>query len=112
MIHSFTSRSSNSLPRSVPSGRAVGEAEAPGWLTFRQTPLLGDNVRKGQRGAIVVYADRFVPEDEKQPAAETSEDPQSGARFICGRPPSRKVLNEMYRLDCLRSYVRPVDAGL
>lgn len=85
MIHSLTSRSSNSLPRSVPSGRAVGEAEAPGWLTFRQAPSLGDNVRKGQRGAIVVYADRFVPEDEKQPAAETSEDPQSGPRFTRAR---------------------------
>ena len=35
------------------------------WLTFRQALSLGGNVRKGERGTTVVYADRFVPEDEK-----------------------------------------------
>ena len=47
------------------------------WLTFRQTLSLGGNVRKGERGTTVVYADRFVPEDEKKRAAETGEDPQA-----------------------------------
>ncbi|MEC9368701.1 MAG: zincin-like metallopeptidase domain-containing protein [Pseudomonadota bacterium] len=47
------------------------------WLTFRQALSLGGNVRKGERGTTVVYADRFVPEDEKNRAAETGDDPQA-----------------------------------
>ena len=46
------------------------------WLTFRQALSLGGNVRKGERGTTVVYADRFVPEDEKRRARETGEDAQ------------------------------------
>jgi len=44
-----------------------------GWLTFRQAQALGGSVRKGERGTTVVYADRFVPEDERQRALETGE---------------------------------------
>ncbi len=47
------------------------------WLTFRQALSLGGNVRKGERGTTVVYADRFVPEDEKRRARETGEDAQT-----------------------------------
>lgn len=46
-----------------------------GWLTFRQALSLGGNVRKGERGTTVVYADRFTPEDEKRRAQETGEEP-------------------------------------
>lgn len=46
-----------------------------GWLTFRQALSLGGNVRKGERGTTVVYADRFTPEDEKRRARETGEEP-------------------------------------
>jgi antirestriction protein ArdC len=45
-----------------------------GWLTFRQALSLGGNVRKGEHGTTVVYADRFTPEDEKRRARETGED--------------------------------------
>jgi antirestriction protein ArdC len=45
------------------------------WLTFRQALALGGNVRKGERGTIVVYADRFTPEDEKRRARETGDTP-------------------------------------
>jgi antirestriction protein ArdC len=38
------------------------------WLTFRQALGLGGHVRKGERGTTVVYADRFVPEDERERA--------------------------------------------
>jgi antirestriction protein ArdC len=41
------------------------------WLTFRQALALGGHVRKGERGTTVVYADRFVPDDAKQRAAES-----------------------------------------
>jgi antirestriction protein ArdC len=36
---------------------------------------LGGNVRKGERGTTVVYADRFTPEDEKRRARETGDAP-------------------------------------
>src|SRR6202795_5263514 len=45
------------------------------WLTFRQALGLGGNVRKGERGTTVVYADRFTPEDERKRAAETDDTP-------------------------------------
>ena len=58
---------------------AVIEHGFPGqsWLTFRQALSLGGNVRKGERGTTVVYADRFVPEDELKRARETGADVQA-----------------------------------
>ncbi|MGK6313665.1 ArdC family protein [Neorhizobium sp. DT-125] len=58
---------------------AVIEHGFPGqsWLTFRQALALGGNVRKGERGTTVVYADRFVPNDEKRRARETGDDAQA-----------------------------------
>jgi antirestriction protein ArdC len=47
------------------------------WITFRQALSLGGNVRKGERGTTVVYADRFVPDDEKKRARETGEEAQA-----------------------------------
>jgi len=47
------------------------------WLTFRQALSLGGHVRKGERGTTVVYADRFVPTDERRRAAETGEEAQA-----------------------------------
>jgi antirestriction protein ArdC len=47
------------------------------WLTFRQALGLGGNVRKGERGTTVVYADRFVPDDERRRAAETGDHAQA-----------------------------------
>lgn len=50
---------------------------AQSWLTFRQALALGGNVRKGERGTTVVYADRFVPDDEKRRARETGDEAQA-----------------------------------
>ncbi len=47
------------------------------WVTFRQALSLGGNVRKGERGTTVVYADRYIPDDEKKRAAETGEEAQA-----------------------------------
>src|SRR6266852_1038128 len=44
------------------------------WLTFRQALSLGGHVRSGERGTTVVYADRFVPADERQRVAETGDE--------------------------------------
>jgi antirestriction protein ArdC len=46
------------------------------WLTFRQALDLGGNVRQGERGTTVVYADRFVPDDERQRAYDQGEVPR------------------------------------
>ncbi|WP_343517812.1 zincin-like metallopeptidase domain-containing protein [Sphingomonas sp.] len=76
------------LPRNALTGRsysginvlilwsAVIERGFPsqGWLTFRQALEAGGNVRKGERGTTVVYADRFTPEAERQRARETGEE--------------------------------------
>jgi antirestriction protein ArdC len=47
------------------------------WLTFRQALALGGHVRRGEHGTNVVYADRFIPNDEKLRAGETGEDAQA-----------------------------------
>lgn len=47
------------------------------WLTFRQALALGGHVRKGERGITVVYADRFVPADERRRAREMGEEAQA-----------------------------------
>jgi antirestriction protein ArdC len=44
------------------------------WLTYRQALALGGNVRKGERGTTVVYADRFIPGEERERAQETGKD--------------------------------------
>lgn len=53
--------------------------ERPGWLTFRQAIAAGGNVRKGEHGTQVVYADRFTPETEKQRARESGGEARSVA---------------------------------
>ena len=45
------------------------------WLTYRQALGLGGNVRKGERGIIVVYADRFIPDGERQRAERDGDEP-------------------------------------
>ncbi|MHB8886815.1 MAG: ArdC family protein [Methylovirgula sp.] len=45
------------------------------WLTFRQALSLGGNVRKGEHGTTVVYADCFTPEDERQRAERDGDEP-------------------------------------
>jgi antirestriction protein ArdC len=47
------------------------------WLTFRQALGLGGNVRKGEHGTTVVYADRFVPDDERRRAERDGDEPNT-----------------------------------
>ena len=44
------------------------------WLTYKQAQKLGGNVRKGERGTTVCYADTFIPKAEKQRAIESGTD--------------------------------------
>lgn len=50
---------------------------AQNWLTFRQALSLGGCVRKGERGTTVVYADRFVPEEERRRVERTGDQPNA-----------------------------------
>ena len=54
------------------------------WLTFRQALGLGGNVRKGEHGTTVVYADHFVPDEESKRAERDGDEP-SAIRFVEGR---------------------------
>jgi antirestriction protein ArdC len=47
------------------------------WLTFRQALGLGGNVRKGEHGTTVVYADRFTPDDERRRAERDGDEPST-----------------------------------
>jgi antirestriction protein ArdC len=45
------------------------------WVTFRQALSLGGNVRKGEHGTTVVYADRFIPDEERKRAERDGDEP-------------------------------------
>jgi len=47
------------------------------WLTFRQALDLGGNVRKGEHGTTVCYADRFIPKAERERAAHDGDEPEA-----------------------------------
>lgn len=84
-------KASLAMPKNAATGRrysgvnvlilwgAVVEREfsGQGWLTFRQALGLGGHVRKGERGATVVYADRFIPDEERRRVEETGEEAQA-----------------------------------
>lgn len=86
-----TGTASLGLPRNASSGRAysginvlilwgavfAGGFSGQTWLTYRQAQALGGNVRKGERGTTVVYADRFIPDRERHRAREEGDDAQA-----------------------------------
>ena len=47
------------------------------WLTFRQAFGLGGHVRKGEHGTTIVYADRFVPDEERRRAERDGDEPEA-----------------------------------
>lgn len=77
------------LPKNAQTGRAYsginilllwGAAIENGfsgqtWLTYRQAKALGGSVMKGERGSVVVYADKFIPKDEQERAAKEGDSP-------------------------------------
>ncbi|MGB8842302.1 MAG: zincin-like metallopeptidase domain-containing protein [Aliidongia sp.] len=86
-----TAKAALALPKNAATGRrytgvnvlilwqAVTERGFAGqsWLTFRQALDLGGHVRKGEKGTIVVYADRFIPEAERRRAECCGDEPGS-----------------------------------
>ncbi|WP_188773217.1 ArdC family protein, partial [Novosphingobium endophyticum] len=38
------------------------------WLTYRQAEKAGGHVRRGEKGTVICYADRFTPKDEAEKA--------------------------------------------
>jgi antirestriction protein ArdC len=79
------------LPRNAATGRAYSGINVlilwsavvehgfsgQSWLTFKQALALGGHVRKGERGTTIVYADRFVPDDERERAHQEGDEPRS-----------------------------------
>lgn len=47
------------------------------WLTYKQAQSLGGNVRKGEKGAQIVYADSFISAQEKQDTIEKGRKPRA-----------------------------------
>ncbi|WP_084582973.1 ArdC family protein [Sphingomonas azotifigens] len=70
------------MPRNAVSARAYsginvlilwaaaieGGYGAQRWLTYRQAEAAGGHVRRGEKGTVVCYADRFTPKDEAEKA--------------------------------------------
>ncbi len=54
---------------------------APVWMTFRQASELKANVRKGERGSLVVYADRIICTETD---ANTGEEAERAIPFMKG----------------------------
>lgn len=54
---------------------------APIWMTFRQAQELGGNVRKGEHGSLVVYANRITKTEHNE---ETGEDVEHEIPFMKG----------------------------
>ena len=62
-------------------GEAVASGYAcPVWMTYRQAGELGGQVRKGERGALVVYADRM----RKTETTDTGEEVERDIPFMKG----------------------------
>jgi antirestriction protein ArdC len=38
------------------------------WLTYKQAETAGGNVKRGEKGTVICYADRFTPKDEAEKA--------------------------------------------
>src|SRR5690606_4724838 len=49
------------------------------WLTYRQAQAAGGNVRKGEKGTTVCYADRFTPKGEEERARDEEREARSVA---------------------------------
>lgn len=58
---------------------ALGERgfASPYWVTFKQCIAMGGVVRKGEKGAHVYFADKFVPQKEKVRAEEAGDEPNA-----------------------------------
>ena len=54
---------------------------APIWMTFRQASALGGNVKKGEHGSLVVYANTFTKTEQDE---ETGEELEQEIPFLKG----------------------------
>ena len=80
------------------------------WLTFKQALDLGGNVRKGERGTQIVYADTFIPEKERMRSEQSGQDAVSIPflkRFTVFNTDQCEGLSED-----IRSSVSPVPEGM
>ena len=66
-----------------------------GWLTYRQAQALGGNVRKGEAGTTVCYADRFTPKSED--GQERGEGRRARSRSSSDSPSSMSISATIFR---------------
>ena len=64
---------------------------SPHWFTFRQALELGGNVRKGEHGELVVYADRIIRRDTDDRARKPNARSRSSRATPCSTPSSAKT---------------------
>jgi len=71
------------------------------WLTYRQAEAAGGNVRRGEKGTVICYADRFTPKAEAEQARGEDRDARQVAflkRFVvfnidqCEELPDDKII--------------------
>ena len=49
------------------------------WLTYKQAEKAGGNVKRGEKGTVICYADRFTPKDEAHKARSEDRDARTVA---------------------------------
>lgn len=53
------------------------------WLTYRQAQAAGGQVRRGEKGTVVCYADRFTPKGEEERARDQDREARQVAFLTC-----------------------------
>ena len=65
------------------------------WLTYRQAEAAGGNVRRGEKGTVICYADRFTPKAEAEAARGDEREARQVAflkRFVWNKEPAPKAM--------------------
>ena len=97
---------------------------SPHWMTYRQASELGAQVRKGERGSLVIYADRFVKKD----AGANGDEAEREIRFMKGytvfnveqidglpahfHAPAAPRLDPVQRIDRAEAFIAAVKADI
>src|SRR3546814_14399321 len=67
------------------------------WLTYRQAEAAGGNVRRGEKGTVICYADRFTPKAEAEAARGEAREARQVAflkRFVAFTVPTVQGMPE------------------
>jgi len=96
------------------------------WMTYRQARELKANVRKGEHGSLVVYADKII---RTEADAETGEDAERAIPFLKGytvfnveqidglpehyyAKPAPRIVNTIERIECAETFLANTGANV